>query len=138
MDAVRRQSRSSLSESRSISLVCCSSAQVLNKYLSNLGVQNEAFEFTEIIGFDEDLLAFVPQPVSAVLLIFPITEEASDEARPTRSSFIVRFISARRRTSTRDGSGRTDATGQYPSDLLSQANCWQCVWLDRRHPFRCQ
>ncbi|CAF1611456.1 unnamed protein product, partial [Adineta ricciae] len=38
--------------------------EVLNKYLKNLGVKNDDYEFVEIIGFDEDLLAFVPQPVS--------------------------------------------------------------------------
>lgn len=48
---------------------------VLNKYLKNLGVKNEDYEFVEIIGFEDDLLALVPQPVSAVLLIFPITDE---------------------------------------------------------------
>ena len=40
-------------------------------------MKNENYEFVEIIGFDDDLLAFVPQPVSAVLLIFPITEAVS-------------------------------------------------------------
>lgn len=49
--------------------------EVLNKYIRNLGVKNEDYEFVEVIGFDDDLLAFVPQPVSAVLLIFPITEQ---------------------------------------------------------------
>ena len=38
-------------------------------------MKNEDYEFVEVIGFDDDLLAFVPQPVSAVLLIFPITEQ---------------------------------------------------------------
>ena len=49
--------------------------EVLNKYLSNLGVKNEDYEFVEIIGFYKDLLAFVPQLVCAILLISPITEE---------------------------------------------------------------
>jgi len=48
---------------------------VLNKYIKNLGVKNDNYEFIEIIGFDEELLSFVPQPVSAVLLVFPITDE---------------------------------------------------------------
>jgi hypothetical protein len=33
----------------------------------------------KIIGFDEELLDFVSQPVSAVLLIFPITEEVNNK-----------------------------------------------------------
>jgi len=41
--------------------------EVLNKYIKNLGVKNDDYEFVEIIGFDEELLAFVPQPVCAVL-----------------------------------------------------------------------
>ncbi|CAF3198045.1 unnamed protein product [Rotaria socialis] len=55
--------------------------EVLNKYLQNLGVKNENYEFVEIIGFDEELLAFVPQPVAAVLLIFPITEQHEKNRR---------------------------------------------------------
>jgi len=51
------------------------SFEVLNKYIKNLGIKNDDYEFVEIIGFDEELLEFVPQPVAAVLLIFPITEE---------------------------------------------------------------
>ncbi len=43
--------------------------------MKNLGVKNDDYEFVEIIGFDEELLAFIPQPVIGVLLIFPITEE---------------------------------------------------------------
>jgi len=49
--------------------------EVLNKYIKNLGVKSSDFEFVEVIGFDEELLAFVPQPVCAVLVIFPITKE---------------------------------------------------------------
>ncbi|CAF0902421.1 unnamed protein product [Adineta steineri] len=52
--------------------------EVLNKYIKNLGVKNDDYEFAEIIGFDEELLAFIPQPVIAVLLIFPITDAHED------------------------------------------------------------
>jgi len=55
--------------------------EVLNKYIKNLGVKNDNYEFVEIIGFDEELLSFVPQPVSAVLLVFPITEEHEQHRR---------------------------------------------------------
>jgi ubiquitin carboxyl-terminal hydrolase L3 len=34
--------------------------------------------FHDVFGLDEDLLAMVPQPVLAVLLLFPITEQVSD------------------------------------------------------------
>lgn len=51
------------------------SLQVLNKFLKKLGIKNTDYQFTEIYGFDEELLAFVPQPICAILVIFPITEQ---------------------------------------------------------------
>jgi ubiquitin carboxyl-terminal hydrolase L3 len=59
----------------------------LNKYLKNLGVKNDDYEFVEIIGFDEELLTFVPQPVSAVLLIFPITDDVN-----SKTNFLYKSI----------------------------------------------
>lgn len=51
----------------------------MNAYIKKLGVKNDDYEYVEVIGFDEELLAFVPQPATAVLLIFPITEEVIRE-----------------------------------------------------------
>jgi ubiquitin carboxyl-terminal hydrolase L3 len=33
----------------------------------------ETTQFVDVYGFDEELLSFVPQPVLAVLLVFPVT-----------------------------------------------------------------
>jgi ubiquitin carboxyl-terminal hydrolase L3 len=43
--------------------------------------------FHDIFGFDPDLLAMVPTPCHAVLLLFPITD-ASEKAKDTEAAEI--------------------------------------------------
>eukprot|EP00744_Colponema_vietnamica_P009946 GILI01014098.1.p1 GENE.GILI01014098.1~~GILI01014098.1.p1 ORF type:complete len:229 (-),score=36.97 GILI01014098.1:53-739(-) len=56
--------------------------EVLNAFLRNVGVSS--WEFHDVFGLDDDLLGMVPQPVEAVLMVFPITEAYGENARIER------------------------------------------------------
>ena len=70
-----------------------SNPEVLNKYISNLGVPKE-WQFVDIYGLEPDLLSMVPRPIAAVVLLYPITEKATasplGEVKPSPDIFFVK------------------------------------------------
>ncbi|CAG4977330.1 unnamed protein product [Colias eurytheme] len=50
-----------------------SNPEVMNKYLQKLGVSSK-WKMVDVLGLEKDALQWVPRPVLAVLLLFPLSE----------------------------------------------------------------
>ncbi|KAJ8731836.1 hypothetical protein PYW08_014566 [Mythimna loreyi] len=50
-----------------------SNPETMNKYLQKLGV-SEKWRMVDVIGLEEDALSWVPRPVLAVVLLFPLSD----------------------------------------------------------------
>lgn len=62
-------------------------AQVLNKYLAKLGV-SEAYQLVDVYGLDDDVLGFIPKPVKALILLFPVSGENEQKNLNDKSIFM--------------------------------------------------
>mmetsp|Transcript_187 Transcript_187/g.166 ORF Transcript_187/g.166 Transcript_187/m.166 type:complete len:260 (-) Transcript_187:39-818(-) len=55
-----------------------SDPQIFNDYMSSMGLSSTKYSFSELFGFDDDLLAFVPQPVMAIILNAEYTQSRTE------------------------------------------------------------
>ncbi|XP_049866268.1 ubiquitin carboxyl-terminal hydrolase isozyme L3-like [Pectinophora gossypiella] len=65
-----------------------SNPETMNKYLHKLGV-SDTWRMVDVMGLDPDALAWVPRPVLAVVLLFPLSE-AYEQHRNQQETDLVK------------------------------------------------
>lgn len=103
-----------------------SNPEVMTEFAQLVGLDTARHAFYDVYGLDEELLAMVPQPVAAVLLLFPITKETDAAARQE---------DARRAAEASGGKGDTHSAVPPSTYFMRQTVGNACGTIAMLHSF---
>ena len=70
-----------------------SNPSLLNQYISKLGFETTLQEFTDVLSTEQWALDMVPHPVSAVVVLFPMTDKVSEKRREFHTKSLEHYNS---------------------------------------------
>ena len=68
-----------------------SNPEVFTQYMHKIGMSKD-WAIGEVFGFDEDLLAFLPQPVQAVIVAIQRKNPEEDQSKPENASLTPYYM----------------------------------------------
>ncbi|CAH0626920.1 unnamed protein product [Chrysodeixis includens] len=66
-----------------------SNPETMNKYLQKLGVSDK-WRMVDVIGLEEETLNWVPRPVLAIVLLFPLSDKYEKHRREQETDLLVK------------------------------------------------
>jgi len=110
-----------------------SNPPLVNKYIQNLGFDTTHYEFTDVYSTESWALEMIPQPVAAVLMLYPISEKQenyrkTEKVESTNESSNVWFM--KQRIGNACGTiGIMHALANIPN-TLKQSSIQKSSWID--------
>jgi hypothetical protein len=109
-----------------------SNPDLINKYIKGLGFDTSLYEFVDVFSTEDWALQMIPQPVVAIIMLYPLTEKQEScydqDVLALNDTDKVWFIKVRLSLSLFETLTIITHTIQHSSLLLFSAKNWERLW----------